>query len=48
MVMMFRDGWEKQTERWDMSLTSLPAMRETRYFYPTFLASTAYLEDLPR
>lgn len=25
MVMTFFDGWEKQTERWDISLTSWPA-----------------------
>ncbi len=38
MAMVFLDGWEKQTERWDISLTSLPAMRKTRYVFSTILA----------
>ena len=36
MVIVFLDGWEKQTERWDISLTRLPAMRKEQYFYPLF------------
>ena len=35
IVMMFLDGWEKQTDKCDISLTSLPAVRETRCFNPT-------------
>ena len=38
MAMLFLEGWEKQTERWDMSLTSLPEMRKTQYHVQTFRA----------
>ena len=36
MAMLFLDGWEKQTERWDISLTSLPGMRKTQYYVQIF------------
>ena len=38
MAMLFLEGWEKQTERWDISLTSLPGMRKTQYYVRTFWA----------
>ena len=47
MVMVFLDGCEKQTERWDISLMSLPAIRKN-LFHATFWPPMAYLEDPPR
>ena len=43
IVIVFLDGWEKQTERCDMSLTSLPAMRKTMFPFSSY-----HLHGVPR
>lgn len=52
IVMIFLDGWEKQTDKWDISLTSLPAIRETRCFYSisgaSWHTSRTFHTDYPR